>query len=288
MTPSELLARLDTRLRLLTTGRRAGPDRHRTLRATVAWSYDLLSPGQRLLFQRLSVFTGPFDLGAAEAVAAYDGLDTVDVDHLLGDLVERSMVAVDPGPLGRRFRLLETLRQFAAEHLAAHGDAEEAARRHARWCRDQFARIHGPLTGPGEVEGVARLGQLWPNLRAAVDWACTTGDAALADALVRPIAPEIYLRRQAEIGSWAERILELTPCDNEAGIVFWLAWAASRHIQTSHHDAYERVVRRYGHADHPSIRFTHAYLYEDGQTCANGRRRPPSGFASRVSTTPAT
>jgi hypothetical protein len=264
MTPSELLARLDTRLRLLTSGRRAGPDRHRTLRATVGWSYDLLSPGQQLLFQRLSVFTGPFDLAAAEAVAAYDGLDTVDVDRLLGDLVERSMVTVDPGPLGRRFRLLETLRQFAADHLAAQGDAEEAARRHARWCRDQVARIHGLLTGPGEVEGVARLGQLWPNLRTAVDWACTTGDAALADALVRPIVPEIYLRRQAEIGDWAERILELIPRGNEAGIVFWLAWAASRHIQTSHHDAYERVVRRHGHAGHPLIRFTHAYLYEDG------------------------
>jgi predicted ATPase/DNA-binding SARP family transcriptional activator len=270
MTPSELLARLHDRLRLLTSGRRASAGRHRTLRATVEWSYDLLSPAQRLVFQRLSVFTGPFDLAAAEAVAADDDLDTVEVDHLLGDLVDRSMVAVESGPFGRRFRLLETLRQFAAEHLAAHGDPAEAARRHARWCRDQVARIHGLLAGPGEVEGVARLGQVWPNLRAAVDWACTGGDAALADALVRPIAPEVTLRRQAEIGDWAERILELTPRDDEAEVVFWLAWAASRHMQAGHHDAYERVVQRYGHAGHPLIRFTHAYLYEDGQDlCAS-------------------
>jgi predicted ATPase len=265
MTPPELLARLDDRLRLLTDGRRGGAARHRTLRAAVGWSYDLLSPAQRLVFQRLSVFTGPFDLPAAEAVAAGDDLDTMDVDRLLGDLVERSMVAVEAGPFGRRFRLLETLRQFAAEHLAAHGDPAEAARRHAHWCRDQVGRIHGLLTGPGEVEGIARLGQLWPNLRAAVDWACSRGDAGLADALVRPVAPEVVLRRQAEIGEWAERILELTPRDHEPGVVFWLAWAASRHMQAGQHDAYERVVQRYGHADHPLIRFTHAYLYEDGQ-----------------------
>jgi hypothetical protein len=82
---------------------------------------------------------------------------------------------------------------------------------------------------------------------------------------VRPIAPEVILRRQAEIGDWAERILELTPRDDEARVVFWLAWAASRHMQAGHHDAYERVVGRYGHTDHPLIRFTHAYLYEDGE-----------------------
>lgn len=265
LTPSQLLVRLDDRLRLLTSGRRAGADRHRTLRATVGWSYDLLSPAQRLLFQRLAVFTGPFDLAAAEAVAAYGDLDTIDVDHLLGDLVERSMVTSESGPFGRRFRLLETLRHFAAEQLAAHGDPGEVAGRHARWCRDEVARIHILLTGPGEVEGVARLGELWPDLRAAVDWACTIGDAALADALVRLIAPEVNVRRRAEIGDWAERILELTPSNDEAKVVFWLTWAAERHTQAGDRGSYERVVGLYGRGrtDHPLVRYMHASQYED-------------------------
>ncbi len=263
LTPSQLLARLDDRMRLLTGGRRAGADRHRTLRATVQWSYDLLSHAQQVLFQRLSAFTGPFDLGAAEAVAAYGDLDTVEVDRLLADLVERSMVTPEAGPSGRRFRLLETLRHFAAEQLAVHDNSDEVAQRHARWCRDQVARIHVLLTGPGEVEGVARLAELWSDLRAAVDWACQTGDAVLADELVRPVAPEVNLRRQAEIGDWAERILELTPRDDEARVVFWLSWALNRHMQAGDTEAYERVVGRHGHADHPLIQYTHAYLYEE-------------------------
>lgn len=265
LNPSQLLARLGDRLRLLTSGSRAGADRHRTLRATVEWSYDLLSPAQRLLFQRLSVFTGPFDLAAAEAVAAGGELDVVDVDRLLGDLVVRSMVTPEAGPFDRRFRLLETLRQFAAEQLAAHGSRDEVAARHARWCRDQVRGIHCLLTGPGEAEGVARLTELWPNLRAAVDWACTSRDVALADALVRPIAPESNLRRRAEISDWAERILELVPREDEDGTVFWLAWAANRHIQAGDHEGYERLTGRHGHAGHPLIRYTHTYLYEDDE-----------------------
>ncbi len=268
--PSELLSRLDDSLRLLTTGDRAGADRHRTLRATIQWSYDLLSPAQRRLFERLSVFTGPFDLAAAEAVAADADVDTVEVDHLLGDLVERSMVTPEPGRFGPRFRLLETLRHFADQHLAAQDEAEGISRRHAQWCRRQVAAIHDLLTGPGEIEGVARLAELWPNLRTAVGWACTTGDLALADALVRPIAPEVNLRRQAEIGDWAERILDLTAPDDEATVVFWLTWAAERHTQAGDRAAYERVVGRHAdhadhadHAAHPLMRYAHAAQYED-------------------------
>lgn len=265
LAPAQLLARLGDRLRLLTGGYRAGADRHRTLRATVEWSHDLLSPAQRLLFARLSVFTGPFDLAAAEAVAAGGELDTLDVDRLLGDLVQRSMVVPEAGPFGRRFRLLETLRQFAAEQLAAHGSRDEVARRHARWCRDQVRGIHSLLTGPGEAEGVTRLAELWPDLRAAVDWACRSREVALADALVRPIAPEANLRRRAEINDWAERILELTGPEDQDGVVFWLAWAANRYMQAGDHEGYQRLTARHGHGHHPLIRYTHAYLYEDDE-----------------------
>ncbi|MFW6090715.1 MAG: AfsR/SARP family transcriptional regulator [Actinomycetota bacterium] len=262
LTPAQLLSRLDGHLRLLRRSRRAGAERHRTLRAAVQWSYDLLTPAQQELFEQLSVFAGPFDMAAAEAIAENAGGHT---DNLLGDLVDRSIVTVESGPFGRRFRLLESLRQFAFEQLTAHGGADQVARRHARWCRDEIAHIHGLLSGNGEVEGVARLAELWPNLRAAVNWACTTGDRVLADTLVRPIAPEVNLRRQAEIRDWAERILDLTPPHDEADVVFWLLWAVNRHMQAGDHAAYHGLIHRHGHTDHPVIRFTHAYLYDDGE-----------------------
>lgn len=241
-----------------------GPGLHGTLRATVQWSYDLLSDAQQQLFERLAVFTGPFDLAAAEAVGTADA-DPVGTDHLLGDLVERSMVNVELGPLGRRFRLLETLRQFALERLEARDGREEVAARHARWCRHLVGEIGDLLAGPREIEGVARLAELWPNLRAAVDWACTSGDAALADALVQPIVLEVDLRRQSEIGDWAERILDLTPARKEDRIAFWLLWAGHRHAQAGDHRALHALVGRHGHADHPVVRFNDAYISEVGE-----------------------
>jgi predicted ATPase/DNA-binding SARP family transcriptional activator/class 3 adenylate cyclase len=260
LTPEQLLARLDDRLRLLTGSRRASAGRHRTLRATVRWSYDLLSRPEQLLFERLAVFAGPFDLAAAEAVAAGGDLGTADVDLLLGDLVERSMVAIESGPFGRRFRMLETLRQFAAEQLGEHGDPHGAADRLARWCRDEVQHIGALLQGHGEIEGVARLAELWPNLRAAVDQALATSDVDLADTLVRPIAAEVSLRRQIEIADWAERILELLGPDDEARTVFWLLWACHRHAQAGDRDARDELVRRHGHADHPLTRFNDIYV----------------------------
>lgn len=262
LTPAQLLTRLNSRLRLLDGGRRTGTERHRTLRATVQWSYDLLSPAQQRLFERLAVFTGPFDLAAAEAIAGGAQQDAIDTDHLLGDLVERSMVTVEAGPFGRRFRLLETLRQFALERLMTDGSSDVVSGRHAQWCRDQTAQIGHLLAGPGEVEGVARLAELWPNLRTAVDWACRSEDADLADALVRPIAVEVDLRRQAEIGDWAERILQLTAPGDEARIVFWLLWAGHRRAQSGDRDALDGLVQRHGHGDHPVVRFNAAYLAE--------------------------
>jgi predicted ATPase/DNA-binding SARP family transcriptional activator len=265
LTPGELLHRLDDRLRLLDGGRRTDPQRHRTLRTTVQWSYDLLSADQQRAYEQLAVFAGPFDLAAAEAVTTDADQDRVTTDQLLGDLVERSMVIVESGPFGRRFRLLETLRQFAAEQLAARGDHTELTQRHAHWCRAEVARIGGMLTGPGEVEGVARLAELWPDLRIAVDGACRTHDQGLADALVRPIAVEGNLRRQSEIGDWAERILELLDPDDDAAVVFWLLWAGHRRAQAGDHAAWEALLERYGHRDHPVIRFNTAYLAETAE-----------------------
>ncbi len=235
-------ADLVSRLRVI--GRRTGAVRHRTVEAAIQWSYDLLTSAEQTLFQQLSVFTAPFDLSAAEAVAQ-------DADAL-GDLVERSMVVVETGHFGRRFRVLEPLRQFAAARLA---EPDVVAARHARWCVGEVARIHGLLTGPGESEGVARLADLWPNLRAAVTWACSTVDFRLADALVRPIVTELPLRGRQEIGVWAERILAADP-------VFWSIWVAERYTQNANPAGYFEVAAV---PDQPLSRYAHAYVSGDGE-----------------------
>ena len=207
LSPADLVERLDDRLRLLTGGRRASVERHRTLRATIQWSFDLLTPPQQAMFRCLSIFAGTFDRAAAAAIVADADLDLVDVDDLIGDLVDRSMLIVESGPFGRRFRLLETMRQFGAEHLSETGTTDVIASRHAQWCLDEVTHIRELLAGPTEIEGVARLDELWSNLRVAVDWACATEDRRLAHALVAPVAAEVYLRSRSEIGDWAERIL---------------------------------------------------------------------------------
>lgn len=157
------------------------------------------------------------------------------------------------------------MREFAGERLAEDGEIETIPRRHAQWCRSQVTRIHHLLVGPAEVDGVARLTELWPNLRAGFDWACATGDRELAGALVRPIAGEVNLRRQTEISDWAERILALTPPADHQQIVFWLAVAARRCLQTGDRDGFERLVRRHGEPDHALIRYMRAQLDDDGE-----------------------
>ena len=264
-TAADLLERLRDPLRLLAGGRRTGAARHRTLRATIQWSYDLLGPAEQTLFERLSVFTGPFDLEGAVALAAGEGLDCRAIDDLLQDLVEKSMLTVESGPFGRLFGLRETIREFAAEQLRVHGATDLFAERHTRWCLGQVTDIHQLLVGPEEIEGVTRLGQLWPNLRAGFDQACVRRDHKLAAALVRPVAAELNLRKMSEIRAWAERILAITPPPDEAQIVYWLICATYGYKQNGDHDAYERLVRRYGKPGHPLIRFTRAYLYDDGE-----------------------
>ena len=119
---------------------------------------------------------------------------------------------------------------------------------------------------PAEVEGVDRLVELWPNLRAGFDWACATGDRVLANALVRPVVGEVNLRQQTEISDWAERILALTPLRKTDDVAFWLVCATYRCRQSGDHDRYERLVHRYGDPDHPLVRYTRAYFYGDGLT----------------------
>ena len=266
LTPPQLLDRLHDRLRLLVGGRRDRVERHRTLRATLDWSYDLLSPTEQAAFGRLSIFSGPFDLDAAERVAAGGILDAVDVDDLVGCLVDRSLLSVETGPKGERlYRMLETIRQYAAETLTDSGETEAVQRRHADWCLGEVRDIHRTLTGPEEVAGVERLETLWPELRAVVEQHLVSGQLRDVVELVEPVAGEVLLRSRQEIGDWAERVLEASDGDQELS-VFGLVWAAHRHALAQSPNAYDRLVHQHPEPDNPLVRHGSAFAHENWET----------------------
>jgi predicted ATPase/class 3 adenylate cyclase len=175
---SGLYDRLDQRFRLLTGGSRTALERQRTLRATVEWSYSMLHTAEQSLLRRLSVFAGSFDLGAAEAVCGFGGLEALDVTDLLGSLVDKSLVGAEPAGRSLRYRLLETIRQFAADRLAEAGNGETAAVASAH-CEHflSVAQAAAPhLTGPEQGRWLARLDADHANLRRAAGHAADHPD----------------------------------------------------------------------------------------------------------------
>jgi predicted ATPase/class 3 adenylate cyclase len=178
MSLAELGDRLDQRFRLLTGGSRTALERQQTLRATVGWSYSLLTGAERLLLARLSVFAGGFGLDAAEAVGGFGDLDVLDVADLLGSLVDKSLVVAEPAGAILRYRLLETIRLFAAERLAEAGE-EEAAAVAAAHCAHFLAVAEEAapcLTGPEQGKWLARLDADQANLRRAAGYAAGRPD----------------------------------------------------------------------------------------------------------------
>jgi predicted ATPase len=159
LSANAIAERLDDRFRLLRSGSGAAPTRQQTLAATLQWSHDLLEPDETVLFRRLATFAGGFELEAAEAVCAGADIETVQIADLLARLVEKSLVSVDDGMGARRYRLLETVRLYAREQLAASGDVRETARQHAHWALMLAERKRGSRDLDRET----------PNLRAAVD-----------------------------------------------------------------------------------------------------------------------
>jgi predicted ATPase/class 3 adenylate cyclase len=173
-----LADRLDQRFRLLTGGDRTAPERQQTLRATVDWSYSLLHGAEQALLGRLSVFAESFDLDAGEAVCGFGDIEAAEVAGLLGSLVDQSLVVAEPAGPGLRYRLLETIRQFAAEKLTQGGDAE-AVTVQAAHCAHYLsvAETAAPhLTGPDQGSWLARLDTEQANLRRATEHAARDPD----------------------------------------------------------------------------------------------------------------
>jgi predicted ATPase/DNA-binding NarL/FixJ family response regulator len=172
LSPSQILARLDHRFTLLGDGRQPRPARQQTLRATMEWSYDLLSDQEQLLFRRLAVFTGSFNLEAAVAVCAIDPLESEAVMGLLGQLIDRSLVSATGPVRGEiRYRLLETTRAFAGELLSAEPHAREIADRHAHLYASIATEAGRRLGGPDAGDWIDLVAEEMDNLRAALLWA---------------------------------------------------------------------------------------------------------------------
>jgi len=171
LAPEQIAARLDDAFRLLVAAGRTVVPRHRTLRETIEWSYRLLSEEEQLLLQRLSVFADTFSLEAAEVVCSCPPIDGEDVLDLLASLVDKSMVAMELRQGEARYRLLETVRQFAAHHLEGTDKVEPLQARHASWYA-AFAEEAEPhvFGGANDTAWLARLEEEEGNLRAALDW----------------------------------------------------------------------------------------------------------------------
>jgi predicted ATPase/class 3 adenylate cyclase len=182
LTPTEILSRLRRRLALLTSGPRSLPERQRTLRAAIAWSYDLLDPVERRLFARLSVFTGGWALASAEAVCDPEelGLDALDG---LASLVDKSLIRrSEPPGQPSRFSMLETIREFGLEQLEASGHLEPVQRRHAEHFLHLATEAEPHLIAADQGVWLDRCEQEHANLRAALRWAIDRGRAGPAQA----------------------------------------------------------------------------------------------------------
>lgn len=190
LSPEQILGRLHDRFRLLTGGRSSG-GRHKTLRATIDWSHDLLSEKEKVLFRRLSVFSGGWTLPAAEEVCAGGGIDGNGILDLLSGLVDKSLVMVsqDGSANEARYRLLETIRQYGYEMLLEAGGAQATRRRHADFYLTVAEEAESRIEGPKQTAWLGRLEHEHDNLRAALRWFEDEREAEqglrLAAALVR-------------------------------------------------------------------------------------------------------
>jgi predicted ATPase len=176
----QIALRLDDRFRLLAGASRTAPLRQQTLRATLDWSYELLSGSERRLFERLAVFAGGWTLEAAEEVCSGQVVEPGDVLDLLVQLVDKSLVVADAtadGPV--RYRMLETLRRYGHECLAASGDDKTGARRHAEYCLALVELAEPELTGTEQGVWSARLEEEHDNLRSALQWSLHAGELEL-------------------------------------------------------------------------------------------------------------
>jgi predicted ATPase/class 3 adenylate cyclase len=215
LAPAELADRLDDQLGVLARGRRTAPERQRTLRATLDWSYDLLDEDERVVFRRLGIFAGGFTPDAAEQVVVDDQIPRGRVIDLLEQLIERSLLTRVPGGLGARFRLLEPVRQYAAERLGAAGERDALDQRHLDWVR-HFARQAFWDFFVAQRESTIRIGEEHPNICQALEFAIGNRDGVTAAKIIDALGYPWRTAGQPDARLWCERVLAAVPADAPA------------------------------------------------------------------------
>jgi predicted ATPase/class 3 adenylate cyclase len=212
LTPDEIAFHLTESLSVLGSARGDEVPHHRTLQATLDWSYRLLTPREQTLFRRLAVFTGGWTLNAAEATCSDLGIDTAEVLDLLSGLVEKSLVEVAESSGASRYRFLEPVRQHAHQFLASSGEEPVVRERHAvcfaRLAEEVFPRLYGP----DDVAWLDRLEADIDNLRAALAWHLETGHIPQGQ-LMAGALHRFWWRsfRDAEALRWLQQMLDADP-----------------------------------------------------------------------------
>jgi predicted ATPase/DNA-binding SARP family transcriptional activator len=211
LTLRQLAERLDGSFDLLDEGRRSGPARQRTLRATISWSYDLLGEDERSLLDRLSAFAGTFTVDTAEAVCASGGIESSDVFPLLSRLVRKSLVVRVPRTgASARYRLLDSLREFARERLAERGEVDVLRARHAAVFTGMAEAMGPALRGAGVIRILDELDTEHVEFRAALAWLLERDDAEASCRLAAALVPFWDYRFHLRDGRmWLGRVLAL-------------------------------------------------------------------------------
>jgi predicted ATPase/class 3 adenylate cyclase len=197
--PKAILARLDSRLTLLTGGGRDRPERQQTLRGAIAWSHDLLDRSQQILFRRLAVFAGGWTLDAAEAVVGFGTDPPIPVFEGLDALHDSSLIRLQESSDGDaaadpRFAMLQTIHEFATEQLVASGELAQVKENHVAWFLDLAIEAEPHLSGPSAVSWLDRLESEHDNLRAALDWLRSQSDGERAATLAAALWRAWWLR----------------------------------------------------------------------------------------------
>jgi predicted ATPase/DNA-binding CsgD family transcriptional regulator len=208
LSPAQIESRLDARYRLLTRGGRDTPRRQQTLRAMVDWSWDLCTAEEHLLWSRASVFSGGFDLDAAEHVCAGDGIEAHDVLDLVDSLTDKSILLADDHDGAMRYRMLETLREYGAERL---GTDTVIRRRHRDWGLQLARTSHETWESTAQLTLVARLIHEQANLRVALDFCLTASVEVTAGFQIATLLDDYWGMRgmHTDLRHWFDRALQL-------------------------------------------------------------------------------
>lgn len=230
LTPEQILERLTDRYKLLTTGPRSAAPRHQTLQALIDWSFERMSTAEQLLWMRTSVFSGSFDLAAAEAICSGDGIKTEDVIDLVAELIDKSILVREEHGRVARYRLLDTLREYGRRKLAVLGEEARVRLRHRDYYQHIAARTAVEQFGPHQVEWFSGLTLDYADLRSAMDYCLVTPDEGqnglrMAADLLFHWVRSYYL---TEGRRWLDRMLaaDSTPTLARADALWTDSWLA--------------------------------------------------------------